>query len=239
MHPAFVPGYHLLPVNTAVRPLPRATADLVDKPGVRELEQQAAFQKAIENKRAEVAAALEKHLRETTASGNLEAALAIGKEIERLSPAPAKSSPAQSAPGSRFPTGAVDFKGRHYKVLGPGRTWSEAKKQCSELKGRLAMPASEEENTFLMEMAKRAGFSMLWIGASDERREGIWTSEGKEVTYTNWGAPDQPNNAGGVEHFAVIHSMTSGLWWDFPDDPLAYPRFSGKVIPGVICQWDE
>lgn len=219
--------------------LPQASADLVAKLGAWELEQQAALQKAVETKRAEVAALLEKQLQETSASGNLEEALAIRKEIERLSPATLQPASAPPAPGSKFPADAVEFKGRHYKVLGAGNSWSEAKKQCSELKGRLAMPASEEENTFLMELAKKAGFSMLWLGASDERREGKWISEGKEITYTNWDAPDQPNNAGQVEHFAVIHSMTSGLWWDFPDDPLAYPRFSGKVIPGVICQWDE
>jgi len=219
--------------------LPQASADLVEKLAVWELEQQAALQKAVETKRAEVAALLEKQLQETSASGNLEEALAIRKEIERLSPAPVKSAPAPPAPGSKFPADAVEFKGRHYKVLGAGSSWSEAKKQCSELKGRLAMPASDEENAFLVELAKNAGFKMLWLGASDERREGKWISEGKEIVYANWDAPGQPNNAGRVEHFAVIYSMTSGLWWDSPDDPLAYPGFTGKVIPGVVCQWDE
>lgn len=187
-------------------------------------------------KRAGVATMLESHLQQATASGNLDEAVAIRNEIEKLSPpAPA---PAPPAPDPRFPEGTVEFGGRHHKVLGPGTSWSEAKKQCEALKGRLAMPTSAEENAFLIELSKKAGFKTLWLGATDERREGKWTSEGKGITYSNWDAPGQPNNADGVEHYAVIHSMTSGLWWDFPDDVVAHPRLTGKAIPGVICQWD-
>ncbi len=179
--------------------LPQPSADLLAKLGAWELEQQEAFKTSVADKRVGVVALLEKHLQETTASGNLDGALAIRKEIERLSP-----TPAQPTPDIQFPPGAVEFKGRHYKVLAAGNSWSEAKKQCDALKGRLALPSSEEENAFLKDLAKKAGFKMLWLGTSDERREGKWISEGKEITYTNWEAPTQPNNANGVEHFAVI-----------------------------------
>ncbi|HRQ89347.1 MAG TPA: SUMF1/EgtB/PvdO family nonheme iron enzyme, partial [Bacteroidia bacterium] len=195
----------------------------------------------LDGKLAQSLQALESEL---TKARRLEEALAVKAHREgNLGKGPGAAAPAPKpdgvSPGRRFPVGTVAFNGRHFKVLGPAKTWNDARKQCKALDGRLAMPESAEENAFLMGLAKEAGLRMLWLGATDERIEGKWTSEGKEVKYSNWDAPVQPNNGGGVEHYAVIHSLTTGRWWDFPDDPIAYPNLTGRTIPGAICQWDE
>ena len=64
--------------------LPKDSQDLISKLTNWELDRQAELQKEIEAKRSEVIEVLKKHLRTTTKAGNLEGALAIRKEIERL-----------------------------------------------------------------------------------------------------------------------------------------------------------
>lgn len=66
--------------------LPDVSKDLVNKLNEWEVEKTAQLQKEIEEKRRQVVALLQKQLAETTKSGNLEGALAIKKEIERLKP---------------------------------------------------------------------------------------------------------------------------------------------------------
>ena len=69
----------------AVAQLPDRTSTLVKKLNEWELEKKALLQKEIEAKRAEVIKVLQQHQQETTKDGDLEGALAIKAEIERLS----------------------------------------------------------------------------------------------------------------------------------------------------------
>ena len=48
------------------------------------------------------------------------------------------------------------------------------------------------------------------------------------MAFTNWGA-GEPNNAGGVEHFAAINPA-AGVWLDIANE---HPK-----IQGFICEWN-
>ncbi len=205
--------------------LPEDSAELVRKLSSWELEQQAILQSNMKAKRAEVVEILKRQMTETTSSGDLDGALAIKQEIERL------TSPRNPYPGSKT------FNGHYYRALDTFSSWHDAVKACEALGGKLATPANSAENEFLANLARESKFDCLWLGASDEDREGKWEWEGTALPFTHWDN-GQPNNAGKVEHFAVILNFDTGQWWDFPDLPLDFPQFTGKRIPGAICQWE-
>ncbi len=217
---------HLLP-GLAFAQLPPSATELIEKLADWEAEQKAILQKNVDAKRSEVMALLTRQLQEVTAAGNLDAAMAIQNEIKRLDPAPTNPYP-----------GSTAFNGHFYKLLPEVSTWHEAQKLCEEMGGQLAMPASAEENEFLIEMARAAKLKALWLGATDEKREGVWVWNGSKIEYSNWDTKEgQPNNAKGVEHYPVIISFATGRWWDFPSYPLAHPDLTGKKVPSAICQW--
>lgn len=215
----------LLSIVVCSAQLPEESAELVRKLNSWELDQQAALKTAIAAKRSEVARLLAKKLEDATTSGDLDGALAIRQEIERLVPAE-----------NPYP-GSIQFNGHYYKVLTKTASWKDAISQCKSLDAKISMPVSEEENAFLSELAKKAGFDTLWLGTTDEKVEGTWIWENAPIKFAKWDK-GQPNDGGGIEDNAVIFSLDSGLWWDVPSDTLAQPPSKRKVIPGVICQWE-
>ena len=54
------------------------------------------------------------------------------------------------------------------------------------------------------------------LGITDENSEGNWVlqSSGEGLTYTNW-AENEPNNAGGREHCAMLGWTDDGHWNDY------------------------
>ena len=74
----------------------------------------------------------------------------------------------------------------------------------------------------------------LWLGATDEAAEGVWTwVDGTPVKFGAW-ITDNPNNLGGKEHYlATIMHEKKHDWNDCPKD--------GKVrnfqVVGLICEW--
>lgn len=71
---------------------------------------------------------------------------------------------------------------------------------------------SADEQAWLNE---RLGFSTrFWIGITDEIVEGEFAWEnGEPVTFTNW-APNEPNDWGSGEDFAVMSWKNNGQWND-------------------------
>ena len=74
----------LLPMSLFAE-LPARSQDLIDKLNAWEIERKIDLQKEIKAKRTEVVRLLEAQLKETTKTGDLDAALEIKKEIEKLS----------------------------------------------------------------------------------------------------------------------------------------------------------
>ena len=61
--------------------------------------------------------------------------------------------------------------GKHYLVIPDVLPWQEARIQCTNLGGRLAMPSSDSENRFLTALVKDRGIDGSWLGATPDFRE--------------------------------------------------------------------
>ncbi|XP_038052088.1 C-type lectin domain family 4 member E-like [Patiria miniata] len=92
--------------------------------------------------------------------------------------------------------------------------WSDARAECGNLGGVLAVPRSQEEHDFIMSFLPGYG-GRAWIDCNDQTTEGIWgcTEGGVEVQYRNWDRGQAGKNA--AEDCAVIRSDLLG-WHDFP-----------------------
>ena len=112
-------------------------------------------------------------------------------------------------------------------------TWHDAKQKCEDLGGHLAIIASKEEDNFVLSLARKEDLAEIYLGATDEQKEGrwIWVS-GQTMTYSHWG-PQQPSNHFGTEHYLTLRlqSKHNGCWNDLPDVFQEY-----KI--GFVCQWD-
>ena len=86
-----------------------------------------------------------------------------------------------------------------------------------------------------MELARTANVDGLWLGATDEVKEGEWKwSDGSPLTYTNWSpVGNQPNNKRGVEHYLMLLlGKSSGEWCDQPTKAVDFQNV------GYICEWN-
>uniref|UniRef100_A0A8C6TAT9 C-type lectin domain-containing protein n=1 Tax=Neogobius melanostomus TaxID=47308 RepID=A0A8C6TAT9_9GOBI len=103
--------------------------------------------------------------------------------------------------------GWTPFGTRCFKFFDSHLTWTEAEKSCQSLGANLASIHSAEEHTFISGLIKEANGEnwQTWIGGQDAVQENLWLwSDGSVWDYSNWGE-EEPNNAGGNEHFAVIY----------------------------------
>ena len=119
-----------------VAQLPEDAKELVSKLSSWELDRQAELQKEITEKRTEVVSVLQTTLERTTKSGDLDGALAIKKEIERLTPKKAdtpKEKTTMTTEEPSIPKGAVRGRKSFYLWIGGQVTWEEARKRCEEL----------------------------------------------------------------------------------------------------------
>ncbi len=123
------------------------------------------------------------------------------------------------------PKDAVPFRGNHYKAfLDTNSTWWEAKFACEDLGGELVVIVTPQENEFVRRMAKG---KLIWLGGTDEFKEGTWTwDNGEKFVFKNW-AKGQPTATQGY-NFLVLNGQ-DGKWKDTTD-------FSGKV-KGYVCEW--
>jgi hypothetical protein len=154
-----------------------------------------------------------------TMDGKIALAKAVQKEFDEFKA------------GSSRPADAVKFGGKFYKVYDTNLTWHEAKKKCEQVGGRLAVIDSAEENEFVVGLVKKSKVVEVWLGATDEKKEGEWVwVTGKRMTYRNW-ERTQPNNKPPGEHYLMLVLGQDGRWSDQPDKSVQHK-------PGFVCQWD-
>ncbi|MBQ7220795.1 MAG: C-type lectin domain-containing protein [Synergistaceae bacterium] len=120
------------------------------------------------------------------------------------------------------------YDGHWFKCFDELKTWHEAKAACEALGGHLATSTSAEKNEFLADLVGKAeatlgGNRQVWLGATDEEREGTWKwVTGEDWNYTNW-RTGQPDNAGGKEHYLHFNWGERGKWNDYlPTVRLGY-----------------
>lgn len=138
---------------------------------------------------------------------------------------------------------------KHYyqrfdKTLG----WSDAKAVCSEKGGYLATVTSQIEEDFIWDNfgSTNTQTDGIWLGASDQKQEGLWTwVTGEKWNYTNW-TSDAPDNAGSYgQHYLMLYtgtawsSGTSSLWGDM-SSLNSYAGAGGNDEHNVstLCEWD-
>ena len=130
---------------------------------------------------------------------------------------------------TKRPADAVPFENHWYKFFPENVGWNEASNRCASLGGYLACVTSRDENRFV---AGLAGDSLsrkrLWLGATDQEREGRWKwISGERFGYANWSSR-QPDNHRANQHFLNIWNMAA-QW----DDSARGERSH------FVCEWDE
>ncbi|MDC3166204.1 T9SS type A sorting domain-containing protein [Candidatus Marinimicrobia bacterium] len=116
-----------------------------------------------------------------------------------------------------------DLNGHYYYVSQEPMSWHDGLNFTDTVNAdgfvHMATINSEEENVFLENTLQSFGpvSEWVWLGLTDEFEEGNWQwVTGEPVEYTSW-AEGEPNNSGGVEHYADFN-INSGDWNDAPHD---------------------
>lgn len=137
------------------------------------------------------------------------------------------------------------FNGHYYKVLDKSMTWEEAKVYCENLGGYLATITSLEEQNFITSIAENTKKTQLWLGGTDEEKEGNWKwITGEEFNYQHWSF-DNFDNYRGVEHYLTMYTINTpyvSLWNDFANigyisDDISKLWYKLDQI-GLICEWE-
>ena len=123
-----------------------------------------------------------------------------------------------------------NFNGHTYELSEQKKNWNMAKRDAKKRDGYLVVINSSEEQKFLEKILGEAKIrenfcEPVWIGFSDEKKEGTWKwANGDKVTFTNWQG-NQPSNANGMtpENYAVIwqpidNTPDKGQWNDLAGD---------------------
>ena len=110
-------------------------------------------------------------------------------------------------------------------------TWFEARSFCQRTAlhvGELASVPDQATNVFLTTLTS----ARAWIGGTDDGSEGDWRwSDGTPWSYDSWKV-NEPNNAGGIQHYSVINYEGIGNW----DDDRGWNKmpFICHSTPGVV-----
>ncbi|WP_371357631.1 C-type lectin domain-containing protein, partial [Hydrocoleum sp. CS-953] len=114
--------------------------------------------------------------------------------------------------------------GNYYFLTRAVTSWPGAHAEARRVGGNLATIRNQSEQNWL-----RNNFPLdFWIGLTDAGHEGHWRwVSGEPVTYHGW-RPGEPNNSGGIEHYAEFNPHHGG-WNDVPLN-----RWGSHYIPGVV-----
>ena len=113
-----------------------------------------------------------------------------------------------------------NHNGHGYELVPDPVPWHIAKKKAQDAGGYLVVITSPQENEFVMELIKKStkgDFADVWLGLTDEKKEGEWRwVNGEKVTFTKW-QPNQPDNAGywaGSENCVHLQHSQAGFGWN-------------------------
>ena len=85
----------------------------------------------------------------------------------------------------------------------------------------------QETQDFLVKLAN--GRSM-WIGATNERTNGIWVwTDGSKMTFTAW-MRGQPSGFKSKEFYAAMNKK-NGRWYDIDA--------ASDFVEGYLCEWPQ
>ncbi len=124
-----------------------------------------------------------------------------------------------------------------YQLLDNSYSWQDARDDCAVRGGYLATIQDSAEDQFIYQLIPS---DSIWLGATDENEEGIWTwVTGEPWMYTNW-ADNQPDNyrkddPGGENYLAYLWPVAPSQWNDTSNVSMPYvcewePSLGGKTI---------
>lgn len=130
--------------------------------------------------------------------------------------------PAAPKPPVGVPKDAKLFNGKWYKVIFEKVSWSSARDKCRTAGGQLVVIPDEPTWTFVKTLSP----AFLWLGATDEKVEGVWEwVDGSPVSFAAWGN-NQPDNH--IEK-SYLYIRGKELWHDSVSND--------KGVAGYICEW--
>ena len=130
------------------------------------------------------------------------------------------------------PADAVVFQEKRFKLFAEQLSWHEAQRKCRAMGGRLAEVRSTDENDFLLKLASSAKQTGIWLGATDEVKEGTWLWSDRSGLAYNYFANGQPDRTKSGQHYLLMMIKSQrGQWCSQPDQ-------STEWTPGFICEWD-
>lgn len=133
--------------------------------------------------------------------------------------------PAHPRPPVGVPADAQWHNGRWYRVMLAKIGWKRARDKCRAQGGRLAVIPDEPTQQFIGRLANGL---QLWLGASDEKVEKLWTwVDGTPMRFTAWAAA-QPDNTDGIENYLQTFD-SKGRWNDGAEND--------RFVVGYICEW--
>ena len=126
----------------------------------------------------------------------------------------------------------LDYEDHSFACFFGCASWEEAKEQCENMGGYLAVITSQEENDALFAFTRYCGYDNVYIGYSDSEEEGNWQwVNGEESSFTNWN-DGEPNAFTENEDYAVF--ADTGAWCDGEYTP----RIENGLV-AFICEWDN
>lgn len=124
------------------------------------------------------------------------------------------------------PADAKPFNGRWYKVVLEKKSWHAARDKCKEMSGQLVTVPDAATWEFVEALTPAS----VWLGATDEKTEGVWVwVDGTPVDFKAW-YPGQPDNSGGEHYTATYKSQ----WADIPKGGTVGTLLQ---VQGFICEW--
>jgi formylglycine-generating enzyme required for sulfatase activity/tRNA A-37 threonylcarbamoyl transferase component Bud32 len=136
----------------------------------------------------------------------------------------------QSNAGSLSPPDTTAFADHHYKFFPQPLGWTDAKKRCEQMGGRLAIVDTPAVQAFLQNLK---GENMTaWVGGSFQTESGDWEwLDGKSI---DGGRISQPAPAGS-DYLFLSHS---GNLAPRPESGVV-EGVRLRMVQGFICQWDR
>ena len=188
---------------------------------------------------------------ELTRANQIDAALAVKKEVDRaraaLTQLQVNSASGSSTPdGTRGPeagglTGktyppkipkeARRHNNQYYFVYNEAKSWSEALRFCQERGGTLVCLSKREKHNYVLKLiaSQENPAKLYWTGGHRPRNDvkgWRWTNQAA-FKYTNWGEQEPDNNSTDGE--TSIGLAASGHWADIAP---------WRELP-FVCEWDN
>ena len=99
-----------------------------------------------------------------------------------------------------------------YKIYETPMNYDDAKAQCESDGTFLAIPRSQAENDFILNLILQKGLEKIWIGINDIKQEGLFVGvDGIKISWTNWN-DGEPNNWSDEDAIELV--ATEGRWND-------------------------